>query len=328
MKGTVLLTGGTGFVGSHLAEEMVRAGWRVRALVRKPDRLRWLAGIDAEIAKGDVQDPSSLPQALKGVDLVIHCAGLTKANTRREYMSANGDGTRALVQASIESGVRRFVFCSSQAAAGPSTSERPRVEEDPPEPLTDYGASKLEGEKAVREADGDLEWVVLRPSAIFGPRDSQFLPIFRTVTKLRRYPVFGSDERHYSWIYVRDFVAALTTVAEVEKGLDETYFVGSEQPTTWREVSQITASVRGIDIRPFPTIPLPVLKAAARLCEWAAQLQGQAALFNRQKLAEITAPGWVVSSEKIFRALGFRCQISLEDAVSETVGWYEEQGLL
>ncbi len=180
----------------------------------------------------------------------------------------------------------------------------------------------------MREADGDLEWVVLRPSAIFGPRDSQFLPIFRTVMKLRRYPVLGSEERHYSWIYVRDFVAALRTVAEVEEGLGETYFVASEQPTTWREVSRVTASVRGIEIRPFPTIPLPVLKAAARVCEWVAQLQGKAALFNRQKLAEITAPGWVVSSEKIFRALGIRCQISLEDAVTETVRWYEEQGLL
>jgi dihydroflavonol-4-reductase len=275
-----------------------------------------LAGIDAEIAKGDVEAPSSLPQTLKGVDLVIHCAGLTKANTRREYMSANADGTRALVQASIESGVRRFVFCSSQAAAGPATDKRPRVEEDPPEPLTDYGASKLEGEKAVREADGHLEWVVLRPPAIFGPRDSQFLPIFRAVTKLRRYPAFAGEERLYSWIYVRDFVAALRTVAEAEKGLGETYFVGSERPTTWRKVSQVTASVRGIEIRPFPTVPLPVLNAAARLCEWAAQLQGKAALFNRQKLAEI------------FRALGFRCQVTLEDAVTETVRWYEEQGLL
>lgn len=328
MKGTILLTGGTGFVGSHLAEEMMRSGWRVRALVRRPDRERWLHNVDAEIAKGDVEDPLSLPQALKGVDVVLHCAALTKANKRREYMRANAEGTHALLEASVQAGVRRFVYCSSQAAAGLGTAKRAQLEEDPPEPLTDYGASKLEGERAVQEAGPLLEWVIVRPAAVFGPRDTQFLPVFRMISKLHRYPNFGREERLYSWVYVRDLVAALRTVAETQEGLGEVYFVANAQPVTWREISLAVASLKGIRVRPFPSVPLPILKGVARLCEWAAQLQGKAALFNRQKLSEISASGWVVSSEKIFRKLGFRCQVALPEAVAETLGWYEQQGWL
>ncbi len=325
MKGVALITGGPGFIGSHLAEDMAHAGWRVRALVRRPDKLRWLQGLDVEIAKGDMEEPPSLPAALRGVDLVVHCAGLTKANSRGEYMRANAEGTRAILDASVRAGVRRFVYCSSQAAAGSGTASHPRTEEDLPEPLTHYGASKLAGERIVQEST-HLEWLILRPPAVFGPRDEQFLPLFQMIRKYRRYPAFGGDERLYSWVFVRDLVAALRLAAETENGLRDTYFVASEQPVTWREVSLAIASLRNSRIRPFPTVPLPLLQGIALLCEGIARVRGKAALFSRQKLAEITATGWVVSSEKISRKLGFHCQFELREALRETLDWYEGQG--
>jgi len=327
MKGIALITGGTGFIGSHLAEEMAHAGWRVRALVRRPDKLRWLQGFDAKIAMGDIEDPPSLPAALQGVELVLHCAGLTKANSRGEYMRANAEGTRALVDASTRAGVRRFVYCSSQAAAGPGTAAHPRTEEDAPEPVTDYGASKLAGERIVQDSP-HLEWLIVRPPAVFGPRDEQFLALFRMIKKYRRYPAFGGDERLYSWIFVRDLVTALRVAAETENGLRDTYFVSNEQPVTWEEVSLAIASLRNSRIRPLPTIPSPILYGIAMLCEGVARVRGRAALFSRQKLAEITAPGWVVNSEKISRMLGFRCRIELKEALRETLDWYEGQDWL
>ncbi|MBM3325290.1 MAG: NAD-dependent epimerase/dehydratase family protein [Calditrichaeota bacterium] len=328
MSRMTLLTGGTGFVGSHLAEEMTRAGWRVRALVRRPEKPRWLRDMDVEITKGDVEEPSSLQPALKGVELVLHCAGLTKANRRSEYMKANAQGTQALVEASVRVGVRRFVYCSSQAAAGPATNARPRVEEDVPEPITDYGVSKLEGERAVRNCGGQIEWMILRPPAVFGPRDEQFLPLFRMIKKYRRYPSFGHEERAYSWIFVRDLVSALRLAAETETGLNETYFVADGTPVSWRKISEIAAALYGSRVRPLPGLSLPVLQVIALLSEGVARLQGKAALFNRQKFHEILAAGWVVSSQKIQQRLGFRCRIPLADAVRETAHWYEEQGWL
>lgn len=327
MKGVALITGGTGFIGSHLAEEMAHAGWGVRTIVRRPDRLRWLRGLNVEVVKGDIDDPQSLPAALKGVELVLHCAGLTKANSRREYMRVNAEGTRALLEASIHEGVRRFIYCSSQAAAGPGTVARPRTEADSPEPLTDYGASKLAGERVVQET-AHLEWLILRPPAVFGPRDEQFLPLFRMIRKYRRYPAFGGGERLYSWIFVRDLVSALRAATETENGLREIYFAASDQPVTWREISLAIASLRNGKIRPLPTIPLPMLHGIALLCEGVARLQGRAALFSRQKLAEITAPGWMVSSEKISQKLGFHCRFELREALRETLDWYEQQDWL
>ncbi len=328
MKGTALVTGGTGFVGSHLIEALSEAGWTVRALVRRPDKLRWLEGLPAEIIKGDVQNPDSLPEALRGVELVIHCAALTKANTRNEYMQANADGTRTLLYSSIQAGVRRFIYCSSQAAAGTGTLTQPRVEEDTPEPLTDYGVSKLAGEIEIQKEADNIEWIILRPPALFGPRDEQFFPLFRGIKKIHRYPVFGREERSYSWIYVRDLVSALRIAAETDIGLRQVYFVAHETPSTWQEMSQISGELLNISVRPLPSIPLTLLKGVALVCEMGARVRRKAALFNRQKLAEIAAPGWVVSSEKITRELGFHCQFNLRESLSETLEWYKEQGWL
>ena len=328
MKGTALVTGGTGFVGSHLIEALAEAGWTVRALVRRPDKLRWLEGLPAEIIKGDVQNPDSLPEALRGVELVIHCAALTKANTRNEYMQANADGTRTLLHSSIQAGVRRVIYCSSQAAAGTGTLTQPRVEEDTPVPLTDYGTSNLAGEIEIQKAAEDIEWIILRPPALFGPRDEQFLPLFRGIKKIHRYPVFGREEHSYSWIYVRDLVSALKVAAETDVGLRQVYFVAHETPSTWREMSQIAGELLNIKVRPLPSIPLWLLKGVARICEMGARVRGKAALFNRQKLAEIAAPGWVVSSEKITRELGFQCEVSIVESLGETIRWYESRNLL
>jgi dihydroflavonol-4-reductase len=327
MRRIALLTGGTGFIGSHLAEEMIRAGWHVRALVRRPDRLRWLRGLDVEIAKGDVEDASSLPSALKEVEVVLHCAGLTKAKNRREYMKANGEGTEALVKASVQAQVRRFVYCSSQAAAGPSTPEQPRTEEDLPKPLTDYGLSKLAGEEAVRACTGQIEWIIVRPPVVFGPRDEQFLSLFRMVKRTKLFPAFGRDERYYSWIYVRDLVLAFRLAAEAEIGVGEIYFAADKTPITWREASEAAASHWKDRARAL-SLPLIVLRTVALLSEGTALLRGKAALFSRQKLNEIIAPGWVVSSDKIHRVLGFQCTTPLKEAVHETIDWYEKRGWL
>jgi len=183
----VLVTGGSGFIGSHLVEILLAQGHAVRCLLRDPGRPRWLAGLPVEIQRGDCTDPASLISAVQGVEQVFHLAGVTRARRRRDYFLHNLRGTGNLLRAcaTADNPPRRFVFLSSQAAAGPSRDGRPLTEDDAPAPLTAYGLSKLAAEKAVLGYAHRLPTVVLRPSTVYGPRDRDFLEYLQWVHRPR-----------------------------------------------------------------------------------------------------------------------------------------------
>jgi nucleoside-diphosphate-sugar epimerase len=176
-----LVTGGQGFVGSHLCERLVAQGHCVRVLARPSSDLRHLSGIEVEVVRADVTEPAGLPSAVAGCDVVFHVAGALKGLRERDFFRVNADGTRNLVGAAVvaEPRLARFVYVSSLAAAGPSPGgSTPRTEEMPPEPLTWYGRSKLAGERAVRAVAG-LNWTIVRPAIVFGPREHDLLRYFR-----------------------------------------------------------------------------------------------------------------------------------------------------
>ena len=177
----VLVTGASGFLGSHIAEALVKDGHDIRVLVRETSDRRFLAGFPHEEAIGDVTHPASLPPALAGVAAVVHAAGLVKARSPEEFDAVNAKGTANLLAALDEAapGLRRFVYVSSLAAHGPSEDGRPRPPDAPPLPITAYGRSKLKGEELVRAWRGSTRAVIIRPPVIYGPRDSQLLPFFR-----------------------------------------------------------------------------------------------------------------------------------------------------
>ena len=145
----VLVTGATGFIGSHLVEALLSRGFEVSCLVRDPSRASWISGMDVRLMPGDCTDPESLAGVTSGMDYVFHNAGVTKASGRETYYKVNADGTRNVLEAAARdaAGLKKLVYVSSQAAAGPSVMDRPRKEDDPPAPVTDYGLSKLEGER-------------------------------------------------------------------------------------------------------------------------------------------------------------------------------------
>ncbi|MCJ7578895.1 MAG: NAD(P)-dependent oxidoreductase, partial [candidate division Zixibacteria bacterium] len=214
-KPKALVTGANGFVGSHLVEKLLSIGYQVTCLVRKTSNLRWLSGLKVEYVYADISERESLSReagsfgknVLKDVDFIFHVAGLTKAKTEEEYSKANYEGTKNLLEACVKDNpqIKRFVYISSQAAVGPGKDDRPLDETAPCNPITDYGKSKLEGEKIVLEYSSKLPVTVIRPPAVYGPRDSDILSFFKVANKGFK-TLFGKGESYLSLCYIEDLV--------------------------------------------------------------------------------------------------------------------------
>ena len=207
----VALTGGTGFVGSHVAEALVTAGWSVRALVRRPTSAGWLRGPGIETVTGDVRDPGTLGPLLRGASAVVHVAGKTGARSLEDYRAANAGGTEKLVHATREGAPgAHFVLVSSLAAAGPSGAGAPVRPSDPPHPVSSYGVSKREGEEAVERSG--LPFTILRPSAVYGPRETAIRDLF--VAASRGFaPVLAGGTPKIQLVYALDVAAAAVRAA-------------------------------------------------------------------------------------------------------------------
>jgi nucleoside-diphosphate-sugar epimerase len=324
----VLVTGGTGFVGSHLVEKLVRRGYRVRLLIRRTSSLRWLEGVPVEYAFGDVRDKASIAGACVGVRSVFHVGGLTKAQSDSEYHEVNGQGTRNLAEALAERGFPGgfFVHMSSLAAGGPAIAverdpEPVRTESDPPTPITPYGKSKLQGEIALREvadSHGRFRHVILRPPAVYGPRDEDTLVLFRMI-KQGFLPVPRTPVNRLSLIYVEDLVDAAIRAAE--KAARGTYYVSDGEIYTFQEVGREIANLMDVEVRMLRA-PRPLAMFAACGAELWGYLVGRAPVLSRAKVHDIWQPHWVCSPEKARREWGFDPAFPLSRGLSETLTWY------
>jgi nucleoside-diphosphate-sugar epimerase len=325
----VLLTGANGFVGSHILDQLLAGGIATAVLLRPGSDRSLIAAHLArlEVRTGSIGDPPSLDAALRDATHVIHCAGCTKALHASEFFDANQAGTRNVVDAvnRREGGIRRLVHISSLAAAGPAPRERPARETDPPHPVSAYGRSKLAGEREVREACR-ADAVILRPPAVYGPRDTAFLPLFKAV-RGHLLPLFGGGRLALSLVYVRDLAAAAVACLDHPAAPGKTFYVASPEVVTSRELAAAIA-------RQLPawTVPLPLPTAALwPLCV----LQGafsrvtrRPAVLSRQKYAELRAPGWVCDPGWLRHELGFACATGLAAGVAGTLAGYRGQGWL
>jgi dihydroflavonol-4-reductase len=323
LKGRVLVTGGTGFVGSHVVDAYRTAGWTVRALVRDRERLKWLTGPKIELAEGTLSDSSTLKKATADCDVVVHCAGLTKALSYADYHRVNAEATESITKIARDNGVRRFILCSSQAAAGPSRTNDATTEEDEPQPITDYGRSKLDGELYLRQTAGDMEWIVLRPPSVIGPRDEQFLPLFRMVARYGLYPKFGSRERRYSFISVHDLARAILVAGETSSGLREAYFIANDEPLSWEESARHLATALGRKARAL-NVPGFAIRFIGAVADLYSSLTRTPQLLGRDKLKEILTDGWICSPAKASRVLGFRCEYNAEMTLKSTLDFYQQ----
>ena len=320
-----LVTGASGFVGSHIVDELLRRGVRVRCLLRATSSHRWLEGKPIEVAAGDVCVRAGLDAAVEGADWIVHAAGLTRARDEAEFLRANAKGTEYLLDAALHASPspRRFLHISSQAAAGPSRNGSPVTEDLTPQPVSAYGRSKLAGETLVMRAADRLPVVTIRPPTVYGPRETSLLKYFRAVKSHLRPEPPGT--RSLSIVYVEDHARAVWECLTQEHAVGRIYFVAGPDITSVRDLGDLIQRAIGTWAIRFP-IPSLLLQTGALAGEALGALTGRTPFFSREKFREITAGPWTVSSRKIREELGWASAMALEPGVHATARWYREVG--
>jgi nucleoside-diphosphate-sugar epimerase len=330
---TAFLTGGTGFVGSWVAEELLGRGYRVRALVRRdPKWLDGLDGLDVETVRGDLSTVDALRQGVRDADAVVHVAGLTRARDQAALDRANVDGTLALLAAVRDAAPgARVLVTSSLEAMGPNRvrpdgTPIPATEADVPRPISMYGRSKARMEAEVRRQFPDLAATVVRPPAVYGPREADIFEMIRGAAR-GLFPVVGDAHApRLSLVHARDLARGMVDLAEASEASGGTYFVGSDRAYSWAEVRSAVEAALGRRTLRLP-VPAALIGAAGALAERVGGLAGTLPPLTRDK-AEAARYAWTCSTEKAARDVGYRQRVGLDEGMAETVAWYREMGWL
>jgi nucleoside-diphosphate-sugar epimerase len=310
-----LVTGATGFIGSHLTEALVRQGFDVTCLIRKNSDLRYFEGLNSSLITGDCREPESLTE-IKGFDYVFHLAGLTKASSEEEAYFANEKGTENLVNVVMAGnpGLKRFVYISSLAAAGPSRDGRPLTEDMDPDPVSVYGRTKLGGEKFVRSQKGTMPFTIIRPPAIYGPRDKDLLVFFRMI-KSGIVPYWGKS--FYSFLYVEDLVNGIILSAVKAEGEGEVFYMSDGAIYSTDDI--IDSISEAIHCRPVrlkvPKCVIPCIGAIAD------KIKG-CSIINADKMRELRHSHWTCDTGKAVGKLGFAPRVKIREGAKWTSDWY------
>jgi nucleoside-diphosphate-sugar epimerase len=324
---TCLVTGASGFLGSYVVEKLVQSGARVRCLVRRSSRRDFLPATGTEYVLGDVTEPSSLPRALSDVDYVFHVAGLIKAPRPEDYFRVNYLGTINLLEScrAHRDRLRRVVVISSLAAAGPSEPGAPVVETSPCRPVTPYGKSKLQAERAALAYRDQLPLTIVRPPTIYGPRDRETLLLFRTVALGLRPALPVRSE--VSLIHAADLADGIVLAATHLAAVGQTYFMSGDDVMSIDALLELMAMAvgrRGLEV----PVPAWALRGAARAAETLRQLGMASLVFDRWKAEEILIGCWACSNARARADLGFAPRVAVADGFADTVRWYRKMGWL
>ncbi len=332
----VFLTGASGFVGSHILDllcaeppPVLPQAPSVGILLRHTSNTRFVEQNlpRVRVHYGSLTNLDSLVRAVEGADCVIHCAGKTKVLNASEFYQANREGTRNVVEAVNEhkATVKRLILISSLAVSGPAGAAAPVQEDAPPQPVSHYGRSKLQGELEVTERC-EVPYTVLRPSAVYGPRDTDFLFAFRAV-KARVMPLVGGGRMDVSLVYVGDVARAVLCCLGRPEAAGRVYHVAAPEPCTSEEFfSEIARRMR---VKAVPIeLPGSVMYPVCVAQEILSRITGRPSVLSRERYRELKQPGWVCSTDRIGRELGFVAGTSLPEGVALTLDWYRRHGWL
>ncbi|MGO8689824.1 MAG: NAD-dependent epimerase/dehydratase family protein [Thermoguttaceae bacterium] len=340
-----LVTGATGFIGSHLVQSLLARREEVTCLVRNASAAAALEAAGTGTVVGDVTDGASLPAAIAGQDVVYHLAGCLRTLHPRQLFQVNEQGLRNIAQTCARQPTPPvLVTVSSLAAAGPVVvAERPRCEGDPPAPVSDYGRSKLAGEEAARQLAAAVPITIVRPPIVFGEADPAMLTVFRMIARFGFHVAPGLVPHRFSVIHADDLVNLMILAAQRGRRLQPAgpedgpaedcrgqgiYFAACEENPTYAELGRMIGVAVG---RPhtfvLPTAN-PVVWTIAVASEAMAYLRRQPANFNLDKAREATAGAWLCSPRAAMDELQFSVAAPLSQRLHQTAHWYRQQGLL
>ncbi len=317
-----LVTGATGFVGSHLVDALQRRGATVTALARSAEKAASLTSQGIRVVAGHLHDETALLQAARDQDVVYHVAGVVAARNEAEFLRANRDGTKHVVAAAESAGTRNFVLVSSLAAGGPSPRGLALDGSEPPRPVTSYGKSKLASEEVVRSSR--LQWSIVRPPMVYGPRDREVLKVFRLV----RYgiaPLFGDGTQELSAIHAADLANALVLASEGPTG--KTYVACHPEIFTSEEFARVIGRTMKRSVRTLKVPPL-LGRALLSVTEATARLTGQTTILTADKANEFFQAAWTGDPTPLISDTGWQPGYDLQAGMADTYHWYRKAGWL
>jgi nucleoside-diphosphate-sugar epimerase len=313
---TVAITGGTGFIGSTLAKALLARGYSVRIFTRSVPRRR-LEG--AQYAVVSFDDRESLKKAAEGADCVVHMAAMLFSRTRAGFEKANVTGTANLTAAvgSLSKPPEKFIYISSLSAGGPTADPAlPRAEFMPDAPVSNYGRTKLGGEKEVMRLPPFIRRTILRPPIVYGPNEYAVSTIAAWVKK--GFMVNAGSSGSFSFVYVDDLVTAIITAMENPATDGNTYYVCENRAYKWKDFIAMLAAAMGVKMPFMVDLPAPLLGVLGLFYEGISWLGRAEPVFNRDKAREGAAPNWVARSSKWERDTAWKGWTSLEEGIKKT----------
>jgi nucleoside-diphosphate-sugar epimerase len=321
-----IVTGGAGFIGSHLVEALLARGDEVVCVERRGSSRGWLEDAAIEWAPVGLNS-TALKEALRGSNIVYHLAGLTEARTPADHYRVNTEGTARVIEAATaQETPPHVIFLSSLAAIGPCRNGDRLSRHTVPYPLSHYGLSKLLAEAIVHAHADHVPATVLRLSSVYGPRERAVLKMFQLVRHGVAITVGGWD-RQASLIYVKDAVGTLVAAASTERTIGQTYCLAHPQPIRWLDFAREVGEAMGRQPT-LVSIPTRVAWPIARTVEICARVRRVAAILNRERVREISQDRWVCDPTEAFADTGYEPQYPLARGVRETAAWYKEVGWL
>jgi len=321
----IAITGGTGFVGSHLVDTLCGAGLRPRVLVRDAGNPRWIAGVEAEFIRGSLEEPEALVRLVDGVGAVIHLAGVLRAGREVEFDLGNRQGTANLVEAVRHNAPNaRFVHVSSLAAVGPSSEPEGRAPGDPAAPISAYGRSKLGGEAEVAALGDASWWCILRPPGVYGPRDTDIFEFFKMAS--RGLAAIPAGERWLTMAYVADVVRAILAAAAVGTHR-EIYHLGEPSPRRLEDIFNQLAEGGGGQVR-IVRVPSAIIRVAGAAGSILQRLGWRRLPLTLDKTKELLASHWTARTTSSHSALGVGGGTLFIQGAETTWQWYRLKGWL
>ncbi|MFM8473463.1 MAG: NAD-dependent epimerase/dehydratase family protein [Candidatus Kapaibacterium sp.] len=324
---SAVVTGGSGFIGSHIVDELLRRGFRVRCLVRSGTSSRWLTDPRLDLREVDYGDQASVTSACAGAEYVIHCAGTIAGRNLEEYMDGNRTTTEVMLRAALthSATLQRFVHMSSLTAVGPAPAiDKPIDSSSPTRPITDYGRSKLAAEESVRNASQRIPFTIIRPPAVYGERDLSTLSLFQAM-RYHLALLMGFTAKWVSLVHVSDLARGTVDAMLSNATIGKTYALTGDRPYTWSEIFREIGTAMETWFVPI-RLPHAVVLALGAVSGLIGRFRSKPPVFNLDKGRDFIQDAWVCSNDEAWRDFGYIPHVGLHEGIRRTTAWYRSQG--